>query len=141
MFALPIALASVLALAACGSSSKDKAPSKAAYITKADNICKAGNTVVNGLAAKLTKDSTEADFAALKAATVPALRGQIKSLRALTPPSGDADTVKGIYDQVDAATGKLAATAPADIPAFFNSDPFAAANKAATDYGYKECGK
>lgn len=141
MLALPVALASVLALAACGSSSKDDAPSKAAYITSADNICRAANKVTNGLSAKLTKDSTEADFAAFKAATVPALRIQIKALRALKTPSGDADKLKGIYDQVDAATGKLEATAPADILTFFNSDPFAAANKEAVAYGMKECGK
>jgi uncharacterized lipoprotein len=141
MLALPVAVAFIFVLAACGSDSKDKAPSKAAYITSADNICRAGNKVTNGLTANLTKDSTEADFATFKAAIVPALRGQTKSLRALKTPSGDAAKLKGIYDQVDAATAKLAATAPADVPAFFNSDPYAAPNKAAVDYGFKECGK
>jgi hypothetical protein len=142
MLALPVALAAVVALAACGSSStKDNAPSKAEYITSADNICRAGNTATNRLTAKLTKDSTEAEFATYKAAVVPALRNQITSLRALKPPAGDDAKVKGIYDQVEAATGKLDATAPADIPAFFRADPFAAPNKAATDYGMKECGK
>jgi hypothetical protein len=141
MLAFPVALASVLALAACGSSSKNDAPSKAEYIASADKICKAGNTVINGLSAKLTNKSTAADLAAFKAAAVPSLRGQVKSLRALKPPAGDAAKLKAIYDQVDAAAGQLDATAPADIPAFFQSDPFAAPNKAAMDYGMKECGK
>ena len=127
-----------LALTACGGS---KGPSKADYIKKADAICKADGATVNAAAAALTNRSTTAEFAAFQKIAVPALEAENKALRALKQPKGDGATLNGIYDKVDAGVAKIKAATPAQIPAIFQSNPFAAANKDATAYGLKVCGK
>jgi len=71
---------------------------------------------------------------------IPNIQNQVDAVRALTPPSGDEDQVKSFLDAAQQALDK----AEADPSLFFEgsqNDPFAKANKLASDYGLKVCGQ
>ncbi|MBJ8346099.1 hypothetical protein [Antrihabitans sp. YC2-6] len=136
LFALCVAVAT-----GCSSDSssdaKAEAPTKAEYITSADNICKELETQFD----EDTKDldpSNEADLADFKDAIVSGLREQLVKLRALTPPEGDAQTVDAIYDEVEAGADKIDNLSPDEIGQ--GDNPLEKADELATDYGMKECG-
>jgi len=137
------ALLSVAALfaAGCGgdddSSSGEPAPTKAAYIVKADAICTAGQTDFEAIVQDLPGDIEAPESqAAIVDAIVPLYRDQIEQLRALTPPEGDEETTATIYDAVDEATDVIEENPSALGP----DNLFDEANTLATDYGLQVCG-
>ncbi len=138
-----VALLSVAALfaAGCGgdagSSSDEPAPTKAAYITDADAICKAGQSDFEAIVKDLPNDIEAPESqAAISDEIVPLYRDQIEQLRALTPPEGDEEATARIYDAVEEAVDKV----EEDPSALDEVVTFEEANTLATDYGLEVCG-
>jgi hypothetical protein len=134
-------MAAGLAAVACGSSSDD-APSKAEFVKQADAICKKGNQDINQAAQKVftTKSQpSRAEFEKFANDTlIPSVQKQVDGVDGLTPPKGDEDQVQKITDEANAAIAK--AKQDPTLLESNKSDPFAKANKLATDYGLKVCG-
>lgn len=138
-FAAAVLSALVFVAVGCGSSSSDKGPTKAEYITKADAICKAGNAQLRIAIQGAGSSPTAAQVKALATSVfIPNLEGQLKSLRALKPPKADKATVKSLLDGLETAIGKLKAD-PSQLAAS-GGGPFAAVNAQANSYGLKACG-
>lgn len=136
---LTLSLAAALTLAGCGASG----PSKAEYIKQADAVCtKAGEDLSKkqGEAiAKLGADAKPEDLTKLISdVLIPNAEGQLAELRKLEKPSDDADTIDGIYSDLEAGLKKV----EADPEALTNdpNGPLASANKKARAYGMKVCG-
>jgi len=120
---------------------------KVAFIAQADAICERGNKELNAEGKKVfgnlpkgQKPSAAQQQKFITDSVIPNIQNQIDAIRALTPPSGDEDQVKAIVDAAQQALDK----AKADPSAFFQggkNDPFAKANKLASDYGLKVCGQ
>lgn len=127
--------------AGCGgdndSSSSDPAPTKAAYIVKADAICAADQSDFEAIVQDLPGDIEAPESqTAITEEIVPLFRDQIEQLRALTPPDGDEETTAAIYDAVDEATNLV----EENPSALDQADLFDEADTLATDYGLKVCG-
>ncbi len=124
----------------CGgddSSSDEPAPSKAAYVADADEICATGRSTIEEIVQGLPADIQAAESqTAITEEIVPLYRDQVAELRALTPPEGDEEKVAAIYDAVDEAVD----TAEADPTSLGRSDPFTEADGLAADYGFEACG-
>jgi hypothetical protein len=131
-----------LALGLTAQTSGAVALSKAAFIAAADKICTAGSKKIEVEASKVfsklgaNDEPTETMMRTFVSKAVPILRAQIKDLRKLTPPKADQATIKKLFDDVDAATTKLAKD-----PKLMMSDTlFASVDKRAVAYGFKACG-
>lgn len=149
-----------LALAACGGSGDDKttaAPTRAEFIAKTDAQCKVSNARTKAL-------NEEGNRAAAGARTDPQLleavapvlargygqaRDNAAAFQAVNPPAADAGEVEAIrklYDEQAEIVRKLAASAKrGDVEQFKaltqeQKDVVARARKAASAYGFKECG-
>jgi hypothetical protein len=137
------ALALVAAVAGCGGASAHL--SNASYITRADAICLKASKAQDAL----SKPSSAAEMTAYVRHVYAIERGVVADVRALTPPDGDASTVRSMLDNVDkalafesdveaaAATGNQSQINDAEAKGarFLNS-----ANTKASKYGFKECG-
>jgi|SRR4051794_7026166 hypothetical protein len=127
-----------LFVAGCGGGDDEKSVSKADYLKQGNAICKKGNDAIDAAAQKLGESPTQAQIEAFATGTlIPSVSNQLKELRALDTPEGDADTLSALYDDADAALAKIKAD-PALVAA--KSDPFADVNQRATQYGLTECG-
>jgi hypothetical protein len=129
-------LACLAGLAACAESSS---PTRAAFVSKADAVCKKFNNESGKLTATLTAKSTDADFAKLvKEQLVPLFKKQLSEIRTLGFPAAD----KAQLDKLLNDSDKLADQIYADPIKFVNSatDPFADINNALAAYGMTECG-
>jgi hypothetical protein len=73
-------------------------------------------------------------------AVVPSIQGQIDSIKALSPPSGDEDQVNALLSAAQSALDKVKADPSLITDQSNRSDPFAEANKLTNAYGLTKCG-
>jgi len=147
--AAAIAAAVIVGLAAggCGSSSSSSkstggtattAVTKPQFLAKANAICTQGNKQTDAANAKLGKNPTQAQIAAvLKTATVPSIQAQIDGIRALGAPSGDQATVTNMLNLAQADLNKVKSNAA--LLTAGGASPFADFAKVAHPYGLKAC--
>jgi hypothetical protein len=134
-------MALALAAAGCGGDD-DKGPTKAAYIAKADAICKASDAKIEAAAGQIADpNDAEAVKAFVTATLIPNVEGQVKELRALDKPKDDADEIDAIYDAVEAGVAKGKSDPASLLSATTGVSPFADANTKAQAYGMKSCGQ
>lgn len=140
IIAVPIFAACVVVAAACGSDSdsKDKAPTKAEYITSADKICETGDKKLEDETKDLDANDDQ-DFNKYRDLTVASLEDQLKQLRDLTPPEGDADAVDKVYDSLQSAVDALDKATPETLTDVVPK--LEEASTLAKDYGMKTCGQ
>lgn len=132
--------------AGCGGGDDEEALSKAEFIKQGDAICKKSGDKVDAAAEERFADlgrNEPPSAAQIKTfaedTIIPEISGQLEDLRELPAPEGDDDKVNEIIDAADEALGKVE-----DDPTVLleqGGDPFEAANKLASDYGFKECGE
>ncbi len=135
LFAAAI-LASLAGLVACSDSSST---TRAAFVSKADAVCKKFNDESDKVTATLTADSTEEEFVKLvKEQLVPLFKKQLAEIRGLGFPKADEAELNRLMNESD----KLADQISADPIKFANleTDPFADINSALASYGMTECG-
>ena len=133
----------IAALAAgCGSSGSNStstaALSKAAYVAKANAICKAGQQKQNAAEQALGQNPSRAQLTAYATDTaIPTIQTQIDQVKALGAPSGDEATVSKFLGlaQADLNTVK----SDPNILVTGKSDPFADFAKVAHPYGLTAC--
>jgi hypothetical protein len=147
-----LCLAGVCAFAAmtavgCGGGG-DNAPTKAAFVKQADGICKKNNKALDQQAHAFFKEegigsneepTKEQSLKFANEILIPNVEKQVDGVDELTPPKGDEDKVQAVTDSANEAIDK----AKQDPTSLFSNktDPFAKANKLATDYGLKVCGQ
>ena len=135
-----------LALVGCGGA---KAPSKAAYVKKANAICtqfnNRGAAATRGLA-RNPQHPTAREAQAIVRKLNPITRESVTRTRALKPPKGDGKKVKAIYDAADQGTAayERASKSPKASLAILNTsgtprDPYSRANRLAKAYGLTAC--
>ena len=142
---LALVVASAAIAVGCGSSDSDsttsEALSKSEFLKQGNAICKQGNQEINaafndafGGGSKPSQDEIDQ---VVTDTVVPSIQGQIDDLSALTPPSGDEDTVNNILDEAQTALDQVK-----DDPSAITGkdDPFAQANQDAKAYGLTVCG-
>lgn len=127
----------------CGGGGGDEkpAPTSDTFITEADEICARSETDLQRQVTATFGNAapTEAEGATFTTTKiVPMLSLQIESLRALTPPEGDGDTVDAIWDAMEETVEELKADPESG---FGGTDPMAGALEQARAYGFKACGK
>jgi hypothetical protein len=127
-------LASVVLVAAVATAARAAtAPSRETYIDRADAICDA--TVK-----KTDRVVEDLGFEGRSAATriVALARAEVRELRSLTPPKGDAVAVTKIYDAIDRGFDRIEAD-----PSVIDDEPgpLARATKLAKAYGLEVCGR
>ena len=131
---------SALIVAGCGgddSSDDEPAPTKAEYITQADDICVADQEEIQTAAADVSGDPDDpATQEVVTNDVLPIYQDQLAELRDLTPPEGDEDATEAIYSALEEAL----AAVDEDPAAIGDPTVFAEANDLATEYGLKECG-
>jgi hypothetical protein len=127
----------------CGGddSTTSEALSKSEFLKQGNAICKQGNQDINaafkdalGGGGKPSQDELDQ---VVTDSVVPSIQGQIDDLSALTPPTGDEDTVNNILDEAQTALDQVK-----DDPSAITGkdDPFAQANQDAKAYGLTVCG-
>jgi hypothetical protein len=131
-----------LALAACGG---DDGPSKEDYIADADEICARSNKETDAIFEQAfenpQKPEPEEAQAALKEA-LPVVKKDLEELKGLEKPKGDEDEIDAIWAAIDTGIQTLdeASADPNAALVSLTSEPFAAGEKLAGDYGMKDCG-
>jgi hypothetical protein len=138
---LALGLASLLA--SCGGGDGD-APSKSEYIAQVDKICKSYNEKAANLARGASSSPTGQDFQSIFRKFVPIVDERIDKVRAVEKPEGDEERLNAIYDDAAAGNEKIkeAIRTPRGAAEIAKGgNPFEKADKAARDYGFKECGK
>lgn len=149
------ALLAVLALgaAACGDDDKTQAgtsdtpeaPTKAAFIAAADEICAVNNDQTEDVMGPIfTAEEPQPAMIQEGLGKVLDLNGKmIADLRALTPPEGDEAKIDALLDEGEQLEGTLRArnSTPEGAMELANSedDPFGALNDKMTAYGFKDC--
>jgi hypothetical protein len=144
--ALAVAVVAVGTLAAgCGGSSDDDTTTtsltKAAWIAKADAICKAGNDQINATAKQQfgNKKPTGAQIQQFTQDTVvPNTADEIDKIKALGTPSQQGAQADAVVNSAQATINRVKAD-PSLLTG--NSDPFAQTNQMAKAYGMKVCGQ
>jgi hypothetical protein len=134
--------------AGCGSSSNDttSALTKAEFISQGDAICEKGNKEIetgfeafmkeNGIKGEPSKaEGVELSETVL----IPSVKNQSEELRALGAPSGEEGEISAMLDALDEAVEEAEEDPEALLAS--ESDPFGPANKMATEYGLKVCGR
>lgn len=131
---------SALIAAGCGgddSSSDEPAPTKAEYITQADDICAADQEEIQTAAADVSGDPSDpATQEVVTNDVLPIYQDQLDELRGLTPPEGDEEATEGIYNALEEALSAV----EEDPAAIGDPTTFADANEQATEYGLEVCG-
>ncbi len=137
---LVIAAALVVAIAAgCGSSSNSTtstaALSKAAFLAKANAICKAGNAKQTAAQKTLGKQPTKAQIQSYATSTaIPNIQSQIDQVRALGAPAGDQAKVSAMLATAQADLNKIKSN-----PDLIAGDQFGNFAKVAHPYGLTSC--
>jgi hypothetical protein len=145
--------AAVLALVAgsigagCGGGDDDgttttaAALSKEEFLKQGNKICAAGEKQITTEGDKTfgnqRPSQSELESFATKTA-IPTLQFEIAGIEALPPPSGDEDQVNAIVSAAQEGLDELKAD-PSLITAEGQDNPFAEANKLATQYGLTAC--
>ena len=141
-----VAVVAIGALAAgCGGSDNDNTTTasltKAAWISKADAICKAGNDQINATAKQQfgNKKPTEAQIQQFTQNTViPNTADQIDKIKALGTPTEQGSQAEAVVNSAEATVNRVKAD-PSLLTG--KSDPFAQTNQMAKAYGMKVCGQ
>ncbi|MBA3746948.1 MAG: hypothetical protein H0W96_05575 [Solirubrobacterales bacterium] len=121
-------------------------PAQAAFVARADAICKATTDRIQAGGAKLRKAGAKNGYVRtsqvvtfLKQTSLPAYDRMIADLRKLAPPKGDEQAINGwialLARAVSVSKANPEKYAKPNIP-----DPFAAANQRAQLFGMKVCG-
>ena len=150
MRSVGIVVAIVTALVAVGftgcgggddsSSTTTAAISKDDFVEFGNKICAEGNKTFDAAAKSAFSGGkpTEAEMTKFVDETaVPTIQGEIDGIRAIGAPEGDEDQVNAILDAAQKGVDTISADPTAFGPG--NADPFAEANKLASDYGLTEC--
>ncbi len=148
------ALLAVLALgaAACGDDDKTQAgtsdtteaPTKAAFIAAADEICSANNDQTEEVMGPIFSGEPQPAMVQEGLGKVLDLSGKmIADLRALTTPKGDEAKIDALLDEGEQLEGTLRAknATPEGAMELANAeeDPFGALNEKMMAYGFKDC--
>jgi hypothetical protein len=143
LFAVLIVALVPFGLAACGDD--DDGPSKETYIKEADAICARSDRETDEIFNNAFEDPAdpqpEEAQEALKAA-LPVVKEDLEELKALEKPKDDEDEIDAIWTAIDEgiATLEEASADPATSLTALTSEPFAAGEKLAGDYGMDDCG-
>ena len=157
-----LALVAGLVIAGCGDDDEDEpqtltsgatgatgadgdAPTSAAFIKSADEICAEGNTALETEGTELFGDQEPSDAEAtefVEDIVIPNIQEQHDAIAELTPPEGEEEALEDLVTQLQAGIDELAA----DPEGFVNSGGenstlFEAANTAAKELGLKVCGE
>ena len=125
----------------CGGGSES--PTKAAFITEGDAICrKADQAKIAGMqaAAKKTPVDQMSEAELMKTVikvTMPPLAAEAKELQELSPPDGDAAKVESMVQGIEKAIQK--AEADPQTLAQESTNPFKQVNEEGKSYGFKAC--
>jgi hypothetical protein len=114
------------------------APSRDTYIDKADAICARTTAKVDAVVEDLGFSPSDDEARDAVDEIVLLARKEIRSLRALAVPKGDARKVDKVYDAVEEAVERIDAD-PGSIVA--EPGPYSRATKLAEAYGFEECGR
>lgn len=130
--------ATMLVATGCGGDdSSDDAPTKAEYITQADDICAADQEEIQTAAADVSGDPSDpATQEVVTNDVLPIYQDQLDELRGLTPPEGEEDATEGIYDALEEALAAI----EEDPAAIGDPTTFADANEQAVAFGLEVCG-
>ncbi len=115
-----------------------RAPSRSSYIARADSICGDVSDQIDSVIAGLGDAPSDEDALAAVGQLIDLSRAELRQLRALTPPKGDAKKVAKIYRAVEKAFDKIEAD-PSKL--FAEPSPLAKAQKLASSYGFEVCGQ
>lgn len=145
-----VALAVLVAGCGGGDSTTDATVTltKAEFIKQGDAICKQGNAEIEAGFEDFSEDndipqnqepSKTQGVEIVETVIVPNIKQQGEEIRALGAPEGEEGQVEDLLDSLDAAVSE----AEEDPESLFDekSDPFAEANRQATDYGFEVCGE
>jgi hypothetical protein len=138
-----LTICSTLALSACGGDDgdgKSDALTKAELIKQGDKICKDGSKAMDAAEAKFAdpdNPTAEEIDAAVDSVVVPTLKDELEQLRDLEPPADDEDEIDSMLDSLEKAIADI----EKDWRTGLGSTNIKAANKKATDYGFKKCGE
>ncbi len=152
---LAVAAAVTLVTGGCGGGGAKQSPEKAAYVAKADRICKATKAQTAPLIAKLAS-AVSGGFSGAQAQELAGVTAQLHTmgqsfltrLQKLTPPSGDHAQIerflapsRQIVDDLGRAASDLKAGNVTGALALLQAGTSAAeqANSAAQSYGFKQC--
>ena len=131
--------------AGCGGDDEEKL-SAADFKSQGNAICKKGNDELDAAASKAFQEGKEPDKETvrtfLKDEAIPNIRKQIDAIDDLAAPDELSDRVDDLVAEAKAALAKFEDAAKSDDPTtLFNSneDPFADANKIATEVGLTAC--
>jgi hypothetical protein len=152
--AVLIAVLTITGCGGAGGTTKEQAREKAAYVVRADAICEKQRAKrehlegrVSGLA-PITPGETR-EVAVLLRRAADALGREVRNLRALSPPSGDAQTPRSLFSilavQIQDLRGFAAAYDSRDRGAIRTfqariADDSAKASDLAEHYGFQICG-
>jgi membrane protease YdiL (CAAX protease family) len=111
---------------------------RSAYIERGDGICRRTVARVDAVVEGLGLDPSDADARAAADRIVTLSRSEVRRLRALTPPAGDARRLDRLYDAVERGIERIA-----DDPErlFDEPGPMARVTRLARDYGFEVCGR
>lgn len=141
-------LAAVLIATGCGSSGDSQPVTKAEFIKEAEAACaqrqeKAHNEFISyakkAVEQKASQAEKEAQAAeATEGILIPALRGEVEDIRALTAPQRDTRTIEQILSAIESGIRK----AEEDPAAALGESPvlFARSSQLAEEYGLERCG-
>jgi hypothetical protein len=138
LFALLLALGS-FAIAGCGGDDESDAPTKAEYITQADEICQRGDDDLEVVIEETFGDqnpSQEQIVQFTEDEVIPNIESQLEDLRALTPPEGEEENVAAIYDALEQGLEEL----KQDPGTQDQPESIAEANRLAEEFGFEVCG-
>ncbi len=144
--ACSILLVVALGVAGCGSDDSSSGDSSSDSITKADFVAQA-NAICAESNAKIEaaeneafsggQQPTEADIESFVTGTlIPEVEQQVSDIEALDVPEDEVEQVNAILDAAQEGLDEAKAD-PASLAG--NADPFAQANRLASDYGLTEC--
>ena len=134
--------------AGCGSSSNDttSALTKAEFISQGDAICEKGNKEIEtGFEAFLKENGIKGEPSKAQGVElsetvlIPSVKSQSEELRDLGAPSGEEGEISAMLDALDEGVEEAEEDPEALLAS--ESDPFGPANKMATEYGLKVCGR
>lgn len=141
---LALALTGAAIFAGCGSddSSSDsaEAPTKAEFITQADEICQDSiDTITSESEKQLDEKSGDEEVLAFAEDTyIPELNSEVEDLQALTPPEGDEETVDEMFSSLEDGVNEI--SDDPNIVLEGGESPLADATEKAQAYGLKVCG-
>lgn len=125
------------------SSTSEAAISKAAYIAKADAICKKAEQQQVALVKKLSEsgaaEGAESEVTLVREAGLPPLQQQVEELEELPPSKADADQAEAFIEEFASALEQVDEE-PKILLNLADENVFADAEATAAKFGFKVCG-